>query len=364
MKALHKHIQYGLVALTLMLTACEDTYIPEIQSTANSLVIEAILTDKHEVMKLKLSRTVPFDGRSFFNGERDASVKLLSTNGETYRFYQASSGIYHSNDTIRPAAGVGYYLEINTKDGELYRTEVETMLPPNNIEKVMFEDSIYHDVNYDYWGEPFVTDFDGIYISVLPQQPSNLQTGYLYKWKSLVNYYVYSVEAMMEYSYYCWKNLQSNTVYVYDYDDHLQGNTLKLDNIHFLSYFNIYPSSIDSSRFKGTVRQAYASSFYYYIEQYTISKQGAAFWQSVKNQSEATGKLFDPVEENIGTNLYCVSNPSLNCYGYFNTASYAERIIVVDIDVRKINRFFTVETFPVPKKMEDCLQGQATDFWY
>ncbi|MBN2807802.1 MAG: DUF4249 family protein [Prolixibacteraceae bacterium] len=364
MKAIQSITRYSLMALTLLALACEDTYIPEIESTANSLVLEAILTDKPDIMKLRLSRTVPFDGRSFFNGERDASVWLKSTNNESYRFYQASSGIYHSEDTIRTKEGVGYYLDIKTDDGEQYLTEVEVMLAKNDIEKVVFEDSIHHEVNYDYWGEPFVRDFDGIYISVLPQQPENQATGYLYKWKSLVNYYIYSVEAMMEFSYYCWKNIQSNTIYVYDYDQFMQGNTLKLDNIHFLSYFYLYPSNIDSSEFKGTIQQAYASSFYYYIEQYTISKKGAEFWESVKNQSEATGKLFDPVEENINTNMYCVSNPALKCYGFFNTASYAERIIVVDIDVRKIKRYFTVESFPVPKKMEDCLENKMSEFWY
>lgn len=364
MKKMKAITQYCFIGLSLLATACEDVYIPEIESTANSLVLEAMLTDKPDVMKLKLSRTVPFDGRSFFNGERDATVKLISTEGETYRFYQASSGIYHSTDTISGSEGVGYYLEINTTDGELYRSEVEVMMPPNDIETVMFEDSIYREVNYDYWGQPFVTDFDGIFISVLPTQPKSSDTGYLYKWKSLVNYYIYSIEAMMEYSYYCWKNIRSNTVYVYDYDEHLQGNTLKLDDIHFLSYFYLYPNGIDSSDFKGTIQQAYASSFFYYLEQYTINQKGADFWHSVKKQSEATGKLFDPVEEDISTNLYCVSNPALKCYGYFNTASYAETIVVVDIDVRKIKRFFKVDYFPVPKKMEACQLNQMTEFWY
>lgn len=364
MEKMRFNIMPFLLFFVLSIWGCEEYYIPEIETTANSIVVEAILTDKAEIMKLKLSRTNPFDGRSSFRGERNAEIKMETSSGQTYNFHQYASGFYQSDDTIRAITGEGYFLEIKTTDGETYRSEVEVMMPHNDIANVQFDDSIYREINYDYWGEPYVSNFDGIFISVLPETPENLDVGYLYKWSSLVNYYVYSTESISEYSYYCWKNMRSNTIYVYDYDKHLQGNTLKLDNIHFLSYFNIYPNNLDSTRFKGTVKTTYASSFYYYLEQFTITKKGAEFWKSVKKQSEATGKLFDPVEEEIITNIYCVSNPTLKCFGFFNTASYAKRIIMVDLNIRKIDQYFDVEAFPVPKKEEDCLLNEVTEYWY
>ena len=354
-----------IIILTLFtLWGCEDYYVPELDLMPNSLVVEAMLTDKAEPMTVKLSRTIPFNNNTFFQGERKAKVKLKSNSGESYDFYEYKSGNYISNDTIRAVAGEGYYVVIETSDGEIYQSDVEVMMDHCEINDVQFADTLYKEINYDYWGDPLVKTFDGIEISVLPETPSNSEVGYLYKWNSLINYLVFSTEGMLEYNYYCWKKKNSYVIYVYDYNEKDQGNKLILDNLHFMSYYSIYPRGLDSADFKGTIQQSYASSFYYYLEQFTITKRGTDFWKSVKKQSEASGKLFDPLNEEIESNIHCITNPDLKCFGVFNTASYSNRIVLIDIGVRKVLNYFDVETFPVPKKDEDCILNEYTDFWY
>ncbi|MFA9392918.1 MAG: DUF4249 domain-containing protein [Prolixibacteraceae bacterium] len=361
MKLNFQHIfLIGLLALW----GCEDYYVPEIDQMPNSLVVEAMLTDQAKPMTLKLSRTNPFDGRNYLRGERDANVTLYANSGESFSFHEYSSGNYISYDTIRAVTGEAYHLRIVTSDGEDYRSDQEIMMAHNEIDKVHFSDSTLKEINYNYWGEPFVTDFKGINISVVPEKPMNTEVGYLYRWSSLINYYVYATQGMLEYSYFCWKKMNSNSLYVYDYNESDQGNNLILDNLHFLSYYTVYPNNLDSSRFEGIVQSTYASSFYYYLEQYTITKKGADFWKSVKKQSDATGKLFDPVEEEIESNFHCLSNPDLRCFGIFNTASYSKRIVLVDIGIRKVESYFTVQSFPVPKKDDECMLNEKADYWY
>lgn len=357
-------IQYISLVFLFGLWGCEDFYMPEIDQMPNSLVVEAMLTDKEALTQVKLSRTNPFDGKSYFRGERSAEVTLFSNSGKSFKFHESGSGIYLSNDTIRPIVGESYYVNIKTSDGEEYQSDAEVMMKHTDINKIQFGDSILKEINYDYYGDPYVTNFDGVNISVSPETPADAEAGFLYTWSSLINYLVYATEGMLEYNYYCWKKMRSNTLYVYDYNEADQGNKLILDNLHFLSYYTIYPNNLDSSRFKGTIQQTYASSFYYYIEQYTITKKGAEFWKSVKKQSDATGKLFDPVEEEIESNVRCISNPDLRCFGVFNTAAYASRIVLVDIGIRKVEGFHNVEVYPIPKKEEDCMLNKYTDFWY
>ena len=359
MKSIQNYIGIMLLAA---LWSCEDFYVPKIDELPKSLVVEAILSDQPGFFTVKLSRTAPFDGRSYFMAERKASVSLHTTEGDNYYFYEKASGNYQSNDSIFPKTGVGYYLYISTTDGHEYRSDTEVMLAPCSIENIQLEDSVYRELRHNYWGEPYVKDFEGVFISVQPSEPTNPDVGFLYQWNSLVNYHVLSAELPLEFNYYCWKKMSSSMLYVYDYYEGRSGNTLILDNLHFLSYTGLSPLPIDSSRFEGTIQSAYSRSFYYHLKQYTISSNGADFWRGVKRQSEANGKLFDPVEEELITNIYCVTDHSMRVYGFFNTASYSEKIIAVKIGYMKIDWIKQVDYFPVPNEFESC-EEQPTTFW-
>jgi hypothetical protein len=346
----------------LLLSQCEKYYVPEIETMPRSLVVEAMLTDEPGYFTVKLGRTTPFADRSYVYNERKAEIKLWSSEGESYYFKEYSAGVYRSTETVTTVPGRGYKLFIETSDGETYLSETQVMPEKTPIEQIVLTDSVYREVNYNYWGEPFVYDFDGIFFSVKPSVPNNTQSGFLYQWNSLVNYYVNSANLPIEYHYYCWKKLYSSSIYVYDYNEGLSGNQLILDDIHFLSYFNISPTPLDSSRFEGTVQSATAYSIYYLLKQFTINNDATGFWRSVKRQSEASGKLFDPVEEEISTNIYCESNPDLSAHGFFYTAATTSQIIAVKLSQGRFRSVYEVNFFPEPEESEHCL-NQKSDFW-
>ncbi|MDA3931081.1 MAG: DUF4249 domain-containing protein [Prolixibacteraceae bacterium] len=360
MKVRKTHIY---LVLFLALLGCEDYYVPEIDLAPNSLVVEAILTDKREPLTIKLSRTIPFTDRTYFQGEKDAIIVLKSDNEERYTFNEYARGYYISDDTIQASPGVRYQLHVKTDDGEKYNSDYEVMMEPTGIEDVQFLDTVREEVNYNYWDEPYVKLYDGINIAVKPEKPIDSDVGFLYKWNSLINYYVLSTQLPNEYNYYCWKKMFSNTIYIYDHNDEETNNTLVFDDLHFLSYYNLDPSTVDSARFEGTIYTKYSTGFYYLIEQYTITQDGADFWKSVKRQSEASGKLFDPLEEEITTNIQCTTNPDLRCFGYFNTAAYSKRVIKVDLGTKDIVGYEDVDFLPSPEEHEDCWLGGAPDFW-
>lgn len=363
-KAMRKEIQYTIISIfaALMLVQCEDYYVPEIEEMPRALVVEAMLTDEPGYFSVRLSRTSTFDGRSYSYTERNARMYLWSMENESYNFFEQSAGMYRTHDSVFTKPGHHYLLWIETQNGEIYRSETQVMPEKTPIQQIELSDSVFREVNYNYWGEPYVRDFEGIYFSVLPEMPTNTDVGFLYQWKSLINYHVHSAELPLEFNYYCWKKVSSNTIYVYDYYQGLSGNTLLLDNLHFLSYYNISPEPLDSSRFEGTVQQAISHSIYYKLKQHTINSDAAAFWRSVKKQSEASGKLFDPVEEELSSNIYCESNPDICAHGYFYTAATTQKTIAIKLGWHEVRQVYEIDFFPEPHEYEHC-EDRPNEFW-
>ncbi|HPR60580.1 MAG TPA: hypothetical protein PLF35_06530, partial [Prolixibacteraceae bacterium] len=52
-----------IITLALLTYGCEDFFVPEIEQTPRSLVVEAILTDEPGYCDVKLSRTSEFSDR-------------------------------------------------------------------------------------------------------------------------------------------------------------------------------------------------------------------------------------------------------------------------------------------------------------
>ncbi|HOO84168.1 MAG TPA: DUF4249 family protein [Prolixibacteraceae bacterium] len=351
-----------IITLALLTYGCEDFFVPEIEQTPRSLVVEAILTDEPGYCDVKLSRTSEFSDRSYYYGERGAEVYIWSQIGESFGFTEISSGVYRSNDSITTQPGLNYLLYIKTKDGNTFMSEPQKMQEKCDIEEIVLRDSVMREVNYNYWGEPYVRDFEGISFNVKPALPKKPDAGFIYQWGSLINYLVFSSEPPAEFYYYCWKLYNNRTFFVYDYYQDLSEQSMILDDLHFMSYYTISPEPLDSSRFEGTVQSAISYSIYYKLKQYTINTEAAKFWRSVKRQGEASGKLFDPLEEEIGSNIYCQTDSSICAYGFFNTASVTEKIVKVKLGTREIRSVEMGDTFPVVDNTEGCL-NQPTDFW-
>jgi hypothetical protein len=347
-----------------IISACQDLYTPEIEKFPNALVVEGMITDQNDYVTVKLTRSASFNEGAYFFGEKKATVTIESTGGDSFSTTEISRGNYQTNEPIPTEVGEGYFVHIFTSGGEEYRSETEYMMPASSIDSIYLTDSIFRDLNYNYWGEPVVKDYTGITFAVLPKEPEGGNVGFIYKWNSLINYYVYSTAGLNGFSYFCWDEMESNTIYVYDYFHDEYINELPIGDLHSLSYYTIGPLPIDSTRFEGTISSIYTSSMYYHLKQYTVTKKGAKFWQSVKNQSEASGKLFDPVEEQIYGNIVCISDSSKVAFGYFNVASYADKIISVKLNHDRVGERKIVEFMPQAPSDEDCILNRIPEFWF
>jgi len=360
-----RNILYIFLFLMVALSGCETYYVPDIDDVSGVLVVEGMLTDQNDFTQIKLTRSVSFNKQSYYYPEHKATVSIESESGLSYPASETGSGVYKTKDPVPTEVGEGYYVRIVTSAGDEYRSETEKMMSHTPIDSIYLSDSIFRDVSYDYWGNPVVSDYGGITFSIIPHENPGEEVGYLYKWNALVNYYVRAFKDGTDFNYYCWKQLSSDQIYVYEYvkDDYI--NELPISDIHSLSFQRLSPLPIDSSRFEAPIAEVYSTSFYYHLRQYAISKDASKFWRTVKNQSEATGKLFDAVEERIEGNIYCFSDSSKVAYGCFNAASFTDKVIGVQIVGNSHQGVKTFSMMPdSPKEEEDCYEWVSPDFWY
>jgi hypothetical protein len=361
---MRRNIYPIFIFLTLAFTACQDLYTPEIDKFPAALVVEGMLTDEQNVVKVKITRSASFSDKSYFYGVQKATVTIESASGVVWGTRETDKGVYQTTEPVSTVVGEGYFVRIVTVGGDEYRSEIEQMMAPVPIESIFLTDTVIRSLNYNYWGDPVVSSIQGIQISVLPGETEAQNSGFIYRWNALANYYVYTTEGRDEFNYYCWKSIPSTSVLIYDYyhDDFIAA--LPVGDLHPISYYRLSPQPIDSSLFEGNIFTAYSTSFYYQLKQFAISEKGTNYWRGIKNQSEASGKLFDPVEEQINGNIYCVSDTEKVAFGYFNVASYTNRVLAIKLKADKLGEIKIIDFMPELFFEDTCWLNETPDFWF
>jgi hypothetical protein len=359
-----RNLIYFFLLLVGIIQACEDVYKPNVEDTPSALVVEGMLTDQNDYVKVKLTHSVPFNDDSNFYTERKATVTIESTGGKSYSTTEVGNGVYQTNEPVPTTVGEEYFVKIITSKNVEYQSKKEKMVPPCGIDSIYLLDSTFRELTYDYWGEPVVTDYKGICFAVLPKEPDTVNAGFLYKWNALVNSYIYSTQGPAGYSYYCWEEMSSNAILVYNYFRDEYINKLPVGDLHSLSYYALGPYPIDSANFQGTISSVMTTGIYYHLRQYAITKDGAKYWQSVKKQSEASGQLFDPVEEQIIGNIFCKSDSTKKAFGYFNVASFTDQVVAVALKQDKVGAMRITDFMPESPTGNDSCFNFAPDFWF
>ncbi|QAA81007.1 DUF4249 domain-containing protein [Aequorivita sp. H23M31] len=118
----------ALLLLLLFQNGCTEPYEIEVGDFESVLVVESTITDELKTQIVKLSRTSTLDTTEVLF-EKNASVTVLASDGESYRFSQDySSGYYLSDSQFSAKPNISYILKINTQDGGSY-TSAEVNLP-------------------------------------------------------------------------------------------------------------------------------------------------------------------------------------------------------------------------------------------
>lgn len=122
---------FYIVSLLILLfqTACTEPHEIETHDYERILVVESTITDEMKSQIVKLSKTSTLD-TTIVLYEYNATVNVLSSEGESYRFSQDyDSGYYLSDREFKAQPNITYTLKINTEDGRNF-TSSAVNLPP------------------------------------------------------------------------------------------------------------------------------------------------------------------------------------------------------------------------------------------
>src|SRR5581483_2395610 len=131
--------------------------------------------------------------------------------------------------------------------------------------------------------------------------------------------------------YTCWQSENSTNI--------LLGSSAKLskDSMHFPLVF------IPSANWKLSVLYSID------IKQYALSKEEYEYLSKIKNNSEATGSIFDKQPSELAGNIHCLTTPNELVIGFIGIANRREkRYFIKNTDVPNWNYFLYCESMDLP----------------
>ena len=344
-----------VVSMILIFNSCVEEFENGVLGEAglpNVLIVEATLSDElkfHEVRLSRLDSLLDLELDSVFNPfipnrnidrdlvkrERNATVSVSTSNGNTYSFTESSPGIYRSNNTFAAEEGLEYQLSVNTSDGRGFFSKSMKIEGKSNIANI--------------YAEKMVSDFGevgvGIFIDSekVSGNADNLRFTYneTYKiiapnWTSLkfrlrnydpcalpVEYDLDLVEQTEE-TRICYGNDVSNTVIQNRLETTNNGN-LQRFLVRFIS------------------QNDYKVSHRYSIEvnEMVSSAESYGFYNQLKNFSQ-NSNLFSQVQPgSLGGNITETNGSQEGVIGFFDVVSISKGRLFFDYE-----DFFPGETLP------------------
>lgn len=314
------------IYLLLILSAisCREVYHPELYDTPKALVVEGLITDELRSHTIKISRALPFDSIGSVP-ETGAEVFIAEKNGELYSFDEIKPGKYASNPVkFKSKTGSSYTLTIRTKDGKVYKSSEQMLLPRKDFSDItnIRKTGKYSNVDegkivyFSVPGSQFITSLD-----------LTSDNNPYYRFSSiLLSQFV--MERDTPKISYCWQKFNP--------DDYFNMNDVKYNSSgvfqHDLGFcpvdcvfYGIYTKELRLPT--GATIKIYNTldKFVISFKQYHLNKETYDYYKSLNRQLEAKQQIFDPIPfQSIG-NLKCISDPEALVLGIFEVSAVSNR---------------------------------------
>ena len=129
MKQLIKNLTLaiGSIITLFVLSSCEKVIDLELKDSAPVIVIDATISNQSQNHFVRISKTLPFNKQTTFNGVKGAQVTLKSILGQSIAFTEVADGVYRST-RFRGNPGLTYTMEV-VSEGKTYSAESTMPFP-------------------------------------------------------------------------------------------------------------------------------------------------------------------------------------------------------------------------------------------
>jgi hypothetical protein len=304
--------KYGLGLLLILLTAdCRKPYTPPaIKAANNYLVVDGIInTGVQAVTTVNLNRTRNLgDSATADAPEPGAHVSIVSSTGTSYPLNEFfSNGIYTSNP-LSLDNNLQYRIEVVTKDGKKYVSDLVACKPAPAIDSVYWEQPGDLDIYLDSHDPTGNTRYYRWDYTETWEHDAHLESAW-----GVNNGLAFVVDSTTS-KYRCWTSAHSTHV--------LLGSTV------VLSQDRISRAPITSIPNDGDVRLSVRYSIL--VRQYALTADAYNYWQLIQKTSEGTGTLFDLQPTQLVGNIHSVSDAGEPVIGYVTASTPTQQRLFID----------------------------------
>lgn len=308
----------------------------------------AEITNLNESYNVTLQRTADYE--TLVNPkETGAKVSVFDEQGNEYSFIERKAGKYWSCPSeFIGEVGKDYVLRIETMDGSIYESDVETLLPTGQVDSVYYvKSSREREVNGDTYIEKGVK----IYSNFRDNEEKEF---FRIDWQGT---YKFRSAPMDNNNRYCW-NTEFSKFDIKLHDDQFTNNSLITDyQITFLP---------DGLRF--------TEDYSFQVQLKTMNQGAYQFWDLIKQQFENDGSIFSALPAQIESNINSITNPKEKVLGYFIVSGVSTKRIRIPASALtgineaalSCNQFRPSD--PLPEYCYDCAKYQNStserpSFW-
>ena len=351
-----------IVILLTSFFACTEIYNPNISSDTSALVVEGLITDAPGpfTIKLAMARLLSFDSTGVSQlVVRAATVKIIDNENISYKLTESTPGSYVTPLNFKTKVGNSYRLQIQTKDGSRYQSNLEKLLPPQTFDSIR---SIYATKEYLNIKNEF-QNVDGTEIRVdlfksLSETDSipfcrfssnvTIQYWYIYRERDINGNEIMT----WHWANFGWKTYNLNSITNITERNSTSSKPLILN--HSIGFVPFEASSY------GLDIPLPKIIYYFRLNQYTLNGDSYLFYKQANNQLSASGKIFDPISSQLYGNMKCLSDQSKIVLGLFEVSSVRESAYLIEKQSVKdrISSIKKVLSMNVPA------QPQRDDFQY
>ena len=308
----------GLLLLTaIILHSCVDAYDAETDAPDPVLVVEGLVSTELKHHLVKLSRTTPFDAVYRFEPESNASLYVEDSEQQIYHFSENTPGHYYSNEAFRGVTGHSYTLHIETENGDVFRSEPQTIMPTIGIDTLSTRMVTRQKMLPNNDGELVLTDIPGVEVFAEIENYDESAPKFRFEQVVYVQYItVINPEDPDSPLDFCHLkvDMQDLINITVPATGSLSGNTI----VHEVAFIPVerkyYPGLyIQHTRLN---RRALI------LKQYSLNENAFLFYKQLSGQLEADGNLFDPIAVQLYGNISCLNDPEKLALGFFEASGY------------------------------------------
>lgn len=315
----------GLIILTgfIFFGSCTEIYTPKIDSRAQALVVEGLITNETGPFTIKLSKASLYNSTSTVSYVTGAKLSINDNQNQTFSLTDNGNGNYITPDNFQPKIGITYTLHIETVNGNIYESNPQELMAPQSYDSIY---GIHSDSQYIGLDNQLKTVFGSNIVMNMFKSVAATDSFPLCRFSPTITVqyeYWEPSDSAWFWIHKCWKSIPLNDTENLTEDKSHSASA----NItgHLLCFTPVLMEGYGMAEPIGLVDIHY----YLRINQYTINRDTYDFYTEANKQLTTSGKIFDPITSQLKGNMSCMNNPSETVLGFFEVSSVTKSATVI-----------------------------------